>query len=82
MKRFYFSFGLLFWVFYLQAQISWPAGKKAAVILTYDDGLRSQRDIVMPQLEAKGFRGTFFPLWRGRGRERYSGMERSQPARA
>lgn len=60
MKRFYFSFGLLFWVFYLQAQISWPAGKKAAVILTYDDGLRSQRDIVMPQLEAKGFRGTFF----------------------
>lgn len=44
----------------LQAQISWPDGKKAAIILTYDDGLRSQRDIVMPQLEAKGFRGTFF----------------------
>lgn len=43
-----------------QAQISWPDGKKAAIVLTYDDGLKSQRDIVMPQLEAKGFRGTFF----------------------
>ena len=44
----------------MQAQISWPDGKKAAIVLTYDDGLKSQRDIVMPQLEAKNFRGTFF----------------------
>lgn len=44
----------------LWAQIPWPDGKKAAIVLTYDDGLKSHRDIVMPQLEAKGFRGTFF----------------------
>lgn len=44
----------------LRAQIAWPDGKKAAVVLTYDDGLKSQLDIVIPQLEAKNFRGTFF----------------------
>ena len=43
-----------------QAQISWPHGKRAAIVLTYDDGLKSQRQYVMPQLEAKNFRGTFF----------------------
>ena len=59
----------------LQAQIKWPEGKKAVVILTYDDNLKSHHEVVMPQLEAKGFRGTFFlygypmkaediPLWR------------------
>ena len=36
----------------LRAQIAWPDGKKAAVVLTYDDGLRSQLDNVIPQLEA------------------------------
>lgn len=44
----------------VEAQIPWPNGKKAAIVLTYDDGLKSQREIVMPQLEAKNFRGTFF----------------------
>lgn len=60
MKR--LSTFLLFLSFFtgMQAQISWPNGKKAAIVLTYDDGLKSQRDIVMPQLEAKNFRGTFF----------------------
>lgn len=44
----------------MHARIHWPAGKKAAVILTYDDGLKSHLQIVMPQLEAHNFRGTFF----------------------
>ena len=44
----------------IQAQIKWPAGKKAAVMLTYDDGLESQRRYVIPQLEAHHFHGTFF----------------------
>jgi peptidoglycan/xylan/chitin deacetylase (PgdA/CDA1 family) len=38
----------------------WPAGKTAAIALTYDDSLNSQLDIAVPQLEAAGFRGTFF----------------------
>jgi peptidoglycan/xylan/chitin deacetylase (PgdA/CDA1 family) len=43
------------------AQIAWPAkGKKAALVLTYDDALRSQLDNAIPQLEAAGFKGTFF----------------------
>ena len=42
------------------AQISWPDGKVAAVVLTYDDALRSQLDIAIPQLDAAKFKGTFF----------------------
>ncbi|MEP7185558.1 MAG: polysaccharide deacetylase family protein [Rhodanobacter sp.] len=38
----------------------WPNGAKAAVVLTYDDALRSQFDHVIPVLDAKGFKGTFF----------------------
>lgn len=59
----------------MEAQIPWPKGKKAAVILTYDDGISSQWEYAMPQLEKRGFRGTFFlfgsgikpseiPIWR------------------
>lgn len=44
-----------------RAQIARPAkGKKAALVLTYDDALRSQLDIAIPQLHAAGFKGTFF----------------------
>ena len=39
---------------------SWPAGARAAVSLTYDDGLNSQLDNVIPALEARGLKGTFF----------------------
>jgi hypothetical protein len=43
------------------AQFIWPAkGKKAAIVLTYDDALRSQLDIAIPQLNTAGFHGTFF----------------------
>lgn len=38
----------------------WPPGKTAAIVLTYDDSLASHLDIAAPQLEAAGFRGTFF----------------------
>ena len=40
---------------------AWPAkGKKAAIVLTYDDALRSQLEFVVPQLEAAKLHGTFF----------------------
>lgn len=38
----------------------WPNGY---VSLTYDDGLASQLDIAVPQLERAGLRGTFFLTW-------------------
>jgi peptidoglycan/xylan/chitin deacetylase (PgdA/CDA1 family) len=39
---------------------AWPGGARAAVSLTYDDGLDSQIDNVAPALEAVGLKGTFF----------------------
>jgi hypothetical protein len=42
------------------AQIVWPKGKVAALVLTYDDALHSQLDIAIPQLNAAHFKGTFF----------------------
>jgi len=50
----------------LQAQLkgspdfAWPEGKKAAVCLTYDDGLDCHLDVAAPALERHGFRGTFY----------------------
>lgn len=38
----------------------WPDGKRAAVVLTYDDALPSQLDIAIPALDAVGLKGTFF----------------------
>ena len=42
------------------AQIEWPKGKVAAIVLTYDDALHSQLDVAIPQLDAARFKGTFF----------------------
>lgn len=42
------------------AQFEWPKGKTAAVVLTYDDALHSQLDVAIPQLNAAGFKATFF----------------------
>jgi sialate O-acetylesterase len=39
---------------------AWPEGKKAAVCLTYDDGLDCHLDVAAPALEQHGFRGTFY----------------------
>ena len=38
----------------------WPEEKKAAVCLTYDDGLDCHLDVAAPALERHGFRGTFY----------------------
>ena len=38
----------------------WPDNRRAAVSLTYDDGLNSQLDNVLPQLDAMGLKATFF----------------------
>lgn len=52
---------------------NWPGGAKAAVVLTYDDGLNSHLDHAVPALDAAGFKATFFlsgvkmadvPRWR------------------
>jgi peptidoglycan/xylan/chitin deacetylase (PgdA/CDA1 family) len=43
-----------------QAQLPWPKGKQAAIVLTYDDALRSQLEFVVPQLAAARLHGTFF----------------------
>ncbi|MGV8878910.1 MAG: polysaccharide deacetylase family protein [Sphingobacteriaceae bacterium] len=38
----------------------WPGGKKAAIVLTYDDALPSQLNIAIPQLNKYKLTGTFF----------------------
>jgi peptidoglycan/xylan/chitin deacetylase (PgdA/CDA1 family) len=38
----------------------WPAGKRAAVSLAYDDALDSQLDIAVPALDRHGFKGSFY----------------------
>ena len=38
----------------------WPNGAKAAVCLTYDDGLDSHLDEALPDLDKFGFKGTFY----------------------
>jgi len=40
--------------------VVWPGAGRAAVSLTYDDGLDSQLDNAAPQLEALGLKATFF----------------------
>lgn len=39
---------------------AWPGGARAAVSLTYDDGLDSQLDNVIPALAKRDFKATFF----------------------
>ena len=39
----------------------WPNGAKAAVCLTYDDGLPSHVNTVGPMLKKYGLKGTFYP---------------------
>ena len=38
-----------------RAQITWPEGKSAAIVLTYDDAMTSHLDVAVPQLSAAGF---------------------------
>jgi len=41
-------------------EFSWPGGKKAAVCMSYDDGILSQLDQAIPDLNEAGFPGTFY----------------------
>lgn len=41
-------------------RLQWPKGCRAAVSLTYDDGIANHPQFVAPQLEAHGLRGTFY----------------------
>lgn len=38
----------------------WPGGARAALALTYDDALSSQLENAVPQLDAAGFKATFY----------------------
>ena len=38
----------------------WPNGAKAAVVLSYDDGMDTHLDHAAPDLDAAGLKGTFF----------------------
>jgi peptidoglycan/xylan/chitin deacetylase (PgdA/CDA1 family) len=40
--------------------MEWPHHKKAVIVLTYDDALRSQLDTAVPQLRRAGLKATFF----------------------
>jgi peptidoglycan/xylan/chitin deacetylase (PgdA/CDA1 family) len=40
--------------------MEWPHHKKAVIVLTYDDALRSQLDVAVPQLRKAGLKATFF----------------------
>ena len=61
--------------------VAWPHHKKAAIVLTYDDALRSQLDTAVPQLRRAGLKATFFltadidsatiPRWRKLAGEGY-----------
>ena len=56
-------------------QVHWPQKRKAAIVLTYDDGLHSQLNNVVPALLKSGIKATFYltsdmdstsiPVWRG-----------------
>jgi peptidoglycan/xylan/chitin deacetylase (PgdA/CDA1 family) len=60
---------------------AWPHHKKAVIVLTYDDGLLSQLDNAVPQLEKAGLKATFFltsdvdsstiPRWRALAKKGY-----------
>jgi len=43
-----------------QDKITWPNHKKAVIVLTYDDALRSQLNVAIPQLDSAHLKGTFF----------------------
>lgn len=44
-----------------ESEFVWPNGAKAAICLTYDDGLSSHVNTVVPMLNAYNFKATFYP---------------------
>lgn len=62
------------------SRVSWPDGQRAAVTLSYDDGIPCHFETVMPALEAAGLRGTFYvPVYSGI--VNYAGQWRNMVAR-
>ena len=57
---------ILVWLFFTvvdaaaQKHITWPGHKKAVIVLTYDDALKSQLDVAIPQLDSSRLTATFF----------------------
>src|SRR5260221_8876661 len=43
-----------------QPQFGWPGAARAAISLTYDDGLNTQLDNAVPELDRHSFKATFF----------------------
>ena len=66
MKKSYFISIFLLSFFFVSNSVAqqkgfkWPDGKKAAVCMSYDDGIISHLDHAIPDLNAAGFRGTFY----------------------
>ena len=60
MKLFALPLLLICFAVHAQQKMVWPKHKKAVIVLTYDDGLDSQLQNAVPQLEAAGLPATFF----------------------
>jgi peptidoglycan/xylan/chitin deacetylase (PgdA/CDA1 family) len=43
-----------------QDKVAWPEGRKAAIVLTYDDAAPTHLNNAVPQLDEAGLKGTFF----------------------
>jgi len=81
MKKLIVVFLLITCIAQARAQVKWPNHKKAVIVLTYDDGLYSQLNVAIPQLDSAGFRATFFltgdlnyetiPKWRAASKKGY-----------
>lgn len=79
MKQLLLFFLLLNFAAQAQDKVLWPKHKKAVIVLTYDDGLLSQLNTAVPQLNAAHFKATFFltsdinyatiPQWRALGKK-------------
>ena len=46
---------------------AWPENKKGAVSLNFDDGYNSQYSLGVPALDARGLKGSFYPIIDGIG---------------
>jgi peptidoglycan/xylan/chitin deacetylase (PgdA/CDA1 family) len=60
MKKLVLIFLLFSFAAQAQDKIKWPGNAKAAIVLTYDDGLASQLKVAVPQLNDAHLKATFF----------------------
>jgi peptidoglycan/xylan/chitin deacetylase (PgdA/CDA1 family) len=81
MKKLCMLFVLVSCLAHAQQKITWPHHKKAVIVLTYDDGLASQLNVAIPQLDSAHLTATFFligdinsatiPKWRAVAKKGY-----------